>query len=71
MERLQLEETFKVAKLQPLCHGQCCPPAADQAAWDSIQPGFDFLQGWGTYSFSGQEMSLPQQPLSKKKLANI
>ena len=35
------------------CYVQGCQPA-DQAAQSHIQPGLEYLQGWGTHSLLGQ-----------------
>jgi len=50
------------------CRGQGCPPPA-QAAQGPIQPGLEFLQGWGTTTALGSRPSA--SPLSNISVLGI
>ena len=52
------------------CHGQYFHPP-DHGAQEPIQLAFEYLQGWGTHSLSGQPAPVPHHPLSKEYLPNI
>ena len=52
------------------CHGQGCHPAA-QTAQGHNQPGLEHLQGWGTYSFSGQPVIMSISYVTKADLHNL
>jgi len=55
IEWLGLEETPRTIKLQPSCCRQGYQPLyliLDQAAQGPIQPGLEYLQGWGPTSLS-------------------
>jgi len=56
---LRLEGTLKNIQFETLCQG-CQPP--DQVAQGLIQHGLQYLQGWGTHSFSGQLCQCPSTP---------
>lgn len=38
----------------------------EQLTWDTVQLGFDCLQGWGLHNLLGQPLSMPNQPYRKK-----
>ena len=54
--------------LQPPCHkqGHQSPHLIlDQAAQGPIQPGLEYLQGWGIHNLSGQLVPAPHHSHSK------
>ena len=46
-------------------HGQVCQPL-DQAVQSPIQPGLEYLQGWGIHNFSGQAVPVLHHLMSRK-----
>lgn len=66
IEWVGLERTLNIIQFQSQYCGQNCHPAS-QAAQAPIQPG---LQGWSVHSLTGQPVSVPQHPMSKKIFPN-
>jgi len=64
-EWLGLKETPRIIKFQPPCHQ---PPylILVQAAQGSIQPGLEYLQGWGIHNLSGQPVPAPHHSHRKE-----
>jgi len=54
----------------PPHNGQCCHPL-DQADHSHIQPGLEYLQGWGIHNLLGQSVPMHHHPLSEKIALNI
>ena len=59
-----------IIEFQPPCYVQGRQPL-DQAAQSHIQPGLEWLQGWGIHNLLGQPVLVLHHPLCEKLLPNI
>ena len=64
-----MERTSRIMNLQPPHNRQGHQPPLlilDQAAQGPIQPGLEYLQGWGIHNLSGQLVPAPHHSHSKE-----
>jgi len=64
-----LAGTANYTQFQPLPQAELLPLSS--ASQGPVQPGLEYVQRWGTHSFSGQPVPVPHHPESKKIPPNI